>query len=114
MLLGLFNRPRKREIYRYHDGQRTRGADPIEVLRKMGNHEKFVFEKHVAECASPEPAISEPAAEISIAATRDIFGIKPWSDETESGLTELETLAVLNGFCEFIDGLKKNGNGQPT
>lgn len=105
---------RKREIFKYHDGLRTRFADPIVIMRSMSMHPKLDLEEHLKQFASEQTELRNEAAVILTEATRDIFGITPFSDRLLKGLTELETLDVLNSFIDYLDTLKKNGNGPPT
>lgn len=107
-------RKTQREIFRYWDGLRWRAIDPMVVFRSMSSHPEFNPEVHIPLLASDNLELQQQAAPIAVAATRQIFGIEAFADGHEGGLTELETLAVLNDFCEFADGLKKNGNGQQT
>lgn len=108
------NRIKEREIFRYHDGERDRAADPIVVFRKMAEHPEFKLEQHIAELQIEDPKIQNEASRIAVAATREIFGLNPWTEDNETGLTEMETLEVLSQFIVYVEQLKKNGVGPPT
>lgn len=103
---------RNREIFRYWDGTRERGADPIKALRGMLGDERFNVETH------PDLALAGDleASEICLKTVRRVFGIEEFSEANgaEHGLTDGETLKVLFAFGEYMDTLKKNGSGQPT
>jgi hypothetical protein len=107
------NRP-QRQLFKYSDGVRTRCVDPVMIMRAMIAHEKLNLETHLPQLTSEFPELQNEAAEIVVSATREIFGLKPFSDLNRAGLTELETIDVLNDFVIFTETLKKNGSGQPT
>jgi len=115
--MRLFSRnraPKVQRIFKYFDGTRERSADPVTVIRKMAAHPKFDVDRHLADMVCGEPGLEAEASEISVQATREIFGIPAWTEDTPEGLTEMETLGVLNDFVLYVDNLKKNGSGQPT
>lgn len=98
---------RRRAIFRYFDGQRQRGIDPLAATRAFHQHPTFNLERHL-------PGLDEGDAEsieLTVKAMRDIFGIKPWE---QGGLTEAETLNVLRDFDVYLDLVKKNGSPLPT
>jgi hypothetical protein len=113
-MFGLGKKANAREIFEYWDGEKKRRADPVAIWRAMAAHPQFVADKHLQEIASSEQSLQIEASDITVRATREIFGIAAWSETNDTGLTEFETLEVLNQFMGFIDGLKKNGDGQPT
>lgn len=104
----------KRQIFKYHDGMRTRFADPIVVLRAIVSHAKLDPEVHFTQFESEDTNLQSEAGAILAEATRDIFGIRPFSEQCPNGLTELETLDVLYAFVDYAETLKKNGSGQQT
>jgi hypothetical protein len=104
----------ERLIFKYHDGSKERSADPMLVFRAMLAHPTFELEKHIDELIADDPHIQSEASKLAVQATRDILGIKAWSEDNPDGLTELDTLAVLASFVAFTEQLKKNGRGQPT
>lgn len=108
-------RERGREIFRFWDGARERGADPISVMRAIALDEVFVPEVHL------DPLLLEgipnrdaaEASQIAVEAARRIFGVQAWSDD-QPGLTEQETLQLWLNFAEYLDGLKKNSSPNQT
>jgi hypothetical protein len=108
-------RDRGREIFRFFDGERERGADPIRVMRLIALDEEFVPERHLdplLEGSLPDRD-NEENIRISLAAARRIFGVKEWRED-QPGLTEQETLQLWMTFATYLDALKKNGNPTPT
>ncbi len=104
----------KRQIFHYHDGQRKRAADPIVVIRAMCSHPTLDLETHLQQFNSDDDKLRNEAGGVLVKATREIFDVKGFTDSHRSGLTERETLDVLDSFIAYIDTLKKNGSGQPT
>jgi hypothetical protein len=109
-----FRKRLNRQIFRFSDGTRARYADPIAIMRAMASHPKLNLEVHLEQLASDQPELQNDASAIVVEATREIFGVEAFSDANRDGLTETETIDLLNQFLTYVDGLKKNGNGQPT
>ena len=92
--------PQARKIYRFYDGQKQRGVDPLEIylaLQKTGVDwdAKFTLLK----------AHDLTVAEELVEAGRKVFDLRKFeiaADGTESGLTTVEVLDVLAGFLEFV------------
>ena len=112
-MFGL-KRKSKRDIFRYWDGERWRGADPVLVVRKLSSHPLFSLEKHPVDLQSNQLATQNEAIAVTVGAMRDVFGVKPWDDVTDKGLTERETLALFHNLLSYLEGVKKNGSGPPT
>ena len=113
--------PESRNIFRYFDGQQETGADPLLIFRKFSAHKEFDLQRHCSDLVSGVPELENEASRIAVDALREIFGIQPWHEETnpagekiQVGLTEAETLGILNDFMLFADSLKKNVSGQQT
>ncbi len=102
----------ERGIFRYWDGTSERGADPIRLLRELQSFPGFDIE------GDPTAAMHDPAAlSRCLEAIRGVFGVTPWTELPEGeqlGLTEPETLALLDQFGGFIDSLKKNSRPTST
>lgn len=117
-MFGLKKRRSEKQIFRYFDGKKERGADPIKTFRAILSHPKFNLQEHMASLMDDGPsadtAVQTEASQIAVDSVREIFGLTGWSEDTPDGLTEIETLEVLADFIIYMDGLKKNGNGQPT
>lgn len=113
-MFGLFSRKPKQEIFRYWDGCRWRGADPLLVFRQMIGHPRFDLEKHSEWLRIEDVKIQMEAVEITVDAMRSIFGLQPWNEETGRGVTDREVLGILSDFIIYTANLKKNGSGQQT
>lgn len=109
-----FWKPKRRNIFEFHDGHRKRLVDPYLTLRNMLNHPKYV-EDHVKLIGKPGP-MGEECLEDTLEAIRDTFEIKPLHqvDGKPAGMTEEETLDVYTAFCKYITALKKNTSPTPT
>lgn len=107
----------ERQIFRYHDGTRERGIDPIRALRELAADPQFNPSTHPELAQNSDPKIAMPALTILLAAVRRVFGLTEWSMDdagVESGLTDEETVAMFGVFGEFTDHVKKNGSPGPT
>jgi len=111
-------REANRDIFRFWDGHKVRGVDPLRAYRAMLAHPEFDWELHptlIDQMDSDNAGqrnIAIAASEVTIRAIRDVFGIRAWSNKSR-GLTEAETIALLVSFVEFLVGVKKNGNPTP-
>lgn len=114
-IANLFGRGegKQRQIFRFHDGTAMRGADPMVVLRKLQAHQDFT-EADIALALQGDVA----AAQRTLQATRAAFDVVPWEQDkhtgTERGLTEGETLTLLDEFGAWLESVKKNGNPSLT
>lgn len=101
--------PRDRLIYRYFDGQREVAADPM-VLYKllMDVGPEIGIDMKVA--ASPSKDAGK-AHDKMVQKIRGAFGVLPLKD---GGLTDLESVELLQHFLVFVDAIKKNSSPLPT
>lgn len=112
-LFGLFGwfrrrrRERERAIFHYFDGLHERTADPLAALLAMRSDEKFDLETH----GTLVDAGDLEAIEIAAGAMRRVFDLPPFE---HGGPTNAECVSLLYDFVEFLDALKKNGNGSVT
>lgn len=125
-LLNFFRRKPQSKVFRYFDGIRERGIDPIVVMRNLSSHPVFNFQVHPelsnlapAEGATPAEVkqtmqIAAEATKVCVEAAREVFGLKPYDSVTDSGLTEGQALEVLDAFCEWFESLKKATAGRVT
>jgi hypothetical protein len=102
-------RKRKRLLFRFWDGEKSRAADPLSLLRNLDLHQTFNLENSIPLIAKGD---SKTIGE-AILAIREVFGVKAWS-ESQPGLTEGETVDLLFSFLEFNQVLKKNIVPTPT
>jgi len=101
-------RQRARGLFKYHDGTRTRRADPAEIWRKLLNHPEMAFEEMLPLAEQG----TMPEREIVIKALCEVFDVKQYDDATQTGLTEWEILQLVGDFDEYLDWLKKNTSPQ--
>ena len=102
-------KPAERVIYRYWDGKETVAADPMVLFKGiMAAGADLFIDLKVA--MSPSKDASK-ALDNSVRKVRGIFKVKPFE---EGGLTEAETMALLDHFLAYVDGLKKNSRTYPT
>lgn len=94
---------RRRSIFRFHDGAKTRAIDPIAVAIALHEHPRFTF-RHLQEAAA-----GDQEAMLTVAATAcDVFGVTPLAADGKSGLTVAERLELMLTFDVFCLALKKN------
>ena len=116
-MLSLFKPKRaKRDIFHYWDGAAERGIDPMTALRALTSHPTFIPVRHLKELSDPDTKISDEASAICVKAARDVFHVDPWAEgpTQDFGLTEMETMQLLERFMLYIEELKKNANGPQT
>lgn len=95
-------RPRSNtRIFAFHDGEKWRSIDPIEVLCKLDEHEKFTPDLR-KQVASGDLEATQIVAE----AVCDVFGVVPYLDG--KGLTTGERIALLQAFDAYCLWVKKN------
>lgn len=109
-----------RQIFKFFDGERERAVDPLVIMRRMRATGCDFQAEHAFLNQTEQPELAEAAWSTLVAMARDVFGLKPLSDDCQAGggicrgLTEQESFDVFDRFGEFIDGLKKNTNPKPT
>jgi hypothetical protein len=100
-----------RAIFRYLNGNAKVGIDPVVALRMLKEDPALLVDEH------PRAAIKgdDEAIRICVSATRNVFGLKPFSqiNGRDCGTTDAEALATLIQFGQYLDTLKKNSNGPP-
>lgn len=100
-----WRRNRARFVFRFFDGTRTRSADPYMVYRFLDQHPTFKWE-HIEDVDHEDGSIAGEAADITIAAARQAFGI-PEFDGVHDSLTAAEVLAVVREYGWWLDSAKK-------
>lgn len=101
--------PKERLIYRYFDGQKTVVADPLLLYRKvMGIGPELSVDLKVSQSSSKDAQKAHENAQMKI---REVFGVLPLAD---GGLSELETMDLLDHFLAYCDRIKKNSSPSPT
>ena len=103
----------QRQIFRFHDGTKLRGVDPMVVLRTLQAEKEFT-EADIALAMQGDV----DASQRTIRAVRKAFGVIAWEQDqhtgAERGLTEGETLTLLDEFGVWLDAVKKNTNPSLT
>lgn len=102
-------RPRERLIYRYFDGKRVVDADPMELFRRQADVGPELS-AHIKGAFSPLKTAPQEY-QWMLEKIRTIFGVAPFKD---GGLTDLETVDLLNHFLVWQGRLKKNSSPPPT
>ena len=104
-LRNLFS-DRRRQIFKFSDGTRTRRVDPFAVLRAIDDHPAWVPHRD-----SPIMCHADKFGREALATTlqgiSDVFGVKRLQDDG-SGLTQEETIQLWLDFIGFLNALKKN------
>jgi hypothetical protein len=106
---GVF-RPKERLIYRYHDGQRDRLGDPLEIVRRLTGRDGFSLDID-GKLAFGETPEAPKALERLVEAVRDVFGVKRLED---GGMTESECLGLLLHFMEYVAEVQRDLAPLPT
>lgn len=101
--------PAERQIFHYWNGVEIVKADPVELLRKMaGISAELAVNWKLA--LSPSGAAPRAYADMLVQ-IRDLFGVKPLA---EGGLTETETIGLMDAFLEYVEQVKKNSGSTET
>jgi len=106
---SLFHRRDTRAIFRYFDGTKQRGIDPIAAFRSLVAHPDYDPESTPLLVGAGDAA----AYATMLKAARQVFGVTAWSEDG-GGLTETETIELLISFGAYLNSLKKSGNPSLT
>ena len=101
--------PEERKIYHYFDGETVVRADPMTLWQRLMSV-RGDLSAHMAVAFSPSEAAPEAYAKVSEKA-RMIFALKTFE---EGGLTQSETVNLLNHFWNYCDRVKKNTSDSRT
>jgi hypothetical protein len=127
--------PTKRNVFEYHNGERTVRIDPQPIARRvLGNQdftdlfkdvqmqemvlkklEKFKDDQEIEKIDREVLANGNKAHEKLVNALRDVFGLKEYTfdGQKESGVTEDEVWNVWEAFNDYLKDVKKNTNKTP-
>lgn len=138
MLAWLFGprRSRRRAIFKFHDGTRTRYADPAAAWAVFERECGEEWPRLVATLATVPPPQPEGAADVSVvvadfrrkqqdaadrlaAAACIALGVAPLDPLTAAGLTRAERVVLASELLEFVAGLaegvkSKSSSPPPT
>lgn len=120
----------KRDIFGYSDGEKTRWADPLTVLRRLtqasgGNPNRLLDQaRRLPPEGDPEQGIPDPdpmavlqateAADRLVEACRAAFGLPPIDPDTGEGVPEQVVWDALEAYLAFCDAKKKPSASGPT
>lgn len=101
--------PGERLIFTYHDGTKKVRADPMVLYKKvMASRAELSIDRKVADSPSKDAMTAHGRLVDRI---RAIFQLKLFE---EGGLTEQETVELLDHFLFFVDEIQKKTNPSPT
>ncbi len=101
--------PKERTIFHYWNGEKVIDADPLPLYKKMMEvGPELKVDLQVSNSQLKDAPIAHDKA---IGKIRKIFTLKSFD---EGGLTEVETIALLEHFLIFCEYKKKGGNQPPT
>lgn len=92
-----------RGLFPYHDGTRQRWGDPFTIYRKIKGGD--VDLDHVQDAVNDQ---QEPETTQAIEMIAHAFSVQRWNDESQTGLTDMEILALPVLMGQYLDGVKKN------
>lgn len=93
---------RRRKIFRFWDGHRTRAVDPVSAAIALKEHPSFL-RRHLREAMEGDIE----AQKIVAATACDVFDAKPL-DAKGRGLSTAERIELVMGFDLYLSALKKN------
>lgn len=98
-----FYKPKERIIYSYWNGSQIVKADPMTLYKRVMDHsQELSAEMKVSNSPSKDASSSHTSL---VKKVRDIFNVLPLE---EGGLSELETLQLLDHFMTYTNAVKKN------
>lgn len=102
-------RLRRRGLFCYHDGRKTRWADPMAVWRHLCNHSQVNMDT----VADTVDAREEPETTNFLTALCEAFGVQRFDSETTSGLRDGELFDLFYALSDHFSALKKNSSPGP-
>jgi len=105
----------QRNIYSYHNGERTVCADPLELrrfLRLAAGQDPGKLAQHAAplyggvDLSAEAYQLAQAAEERLVDAVRKAFGLVAFDSATGTGATYSDALQTWNDFCAWLE--KKN------
>ena len=95
-----------KRLFQYWDGSETRSCDPFFTWRKYEHHEGIDHDSLELVDKNIEPFTTD-----FVSALCDVFNVSRYDEATETGLTELEIMDLVNQLSQWFEDLKKNGDG---
>jgi len=108
-----FKKKPRRDIFRYFDGKRERGIDPLVAMRRLQDDPKYIPEEHLANIDSEIKDVSDEAVTVVVCAARRAFELEAWREENgkDVGVTDTEAYMVLMEYYNWSTLVKKNSSG---
>lgn len=103
-------RLKRRGLYGFFDGKRTRYVDPIATWRKLEHHPTVDLDA-IIPCLNEG---MEPETSQMLGVLAETFDVKRYDPATQEGLTDREVVNLLDGLVEHMETLKKNTGTPPT
>jgi len=100
-------RLRRRVLFHFHDGQRTRRVDPLEVARRLFADQEFDWDETPRLLMTGHSGMQLETFRIIGNAVRSAFDI---ASVEHGGLSEIECLELLARFRDYLGDVKKNGS----
>lgn len=115
---SIFRRPqRQREIFRYFNGAREVGIDPLQAIRDLAEDPAFDIDKTPKLAVNPDLQIAKKHSAIMLAAVRRVFGLPVWSEDAignQRGVLDSEVYELYGRFGAYLGSLKKSTSLPPT
>ena len=104
----------ERNIYRFFDGEKVRGVDPLAVWRKMCSQQGTDIIADLNSLGS-ENADFEAMARV-LNAARIALGVEEFSDDgvSQKGLLDSEVMDAIHGLSAYMDELQKKTSNSQT
>ncbi len=105
MIQWLRNRSwnKRRLLFRFHDGRRTRSVDPVEIAMALHSHDVFLYQ-HLIDAADGDVDSQKVVAQTAC----DVFGVHPLDSDHRIGLTIAERIELVMAFDLYLMSLKKS------
>lgn len=104
--------PQERFLYKYFNGEKVTAVDPLAMFKKFLDIQGDLLGAIAVARSEMKDARKEDDKAVKMC--REFFGVKPWDPETQTGLTELESLNLMDHFIDFCESVKKNSNPTQT
>lgn len=98
---------RGRVLFQFHDGERTRRVDPLEVARRLFADPEFDWDETPRMLMTGHAAMQLETFRIIGNAVRRAFEVPSVEG---GGLSEIECLELLTRFRGYLGDVKKNGS----
>ena len=98
---------KERNIYGpYNNGKKEVYGDPLKIYRILLKELDGDPNRYYENTLSPDPIIYSTAIEKISLAVQKAFDVLPFSEENPKGLTEEESLALVNNFNDWFNKKK--------